>query len=432
MTDTAEDHQLWVNTAVKPLLLKKAQKMASKAHKLGMGAPVIRFGETVERMVDADTIGAYVRQDEKGKRRYYAMFQRVLAEGEAPVIGGYRYIATVDLTGSKPLVKTQPYFDGSVDLTPFHDTDGHCDHCNTQRARNDVLIIQNVETGELMQLGRNCANDFFGTKDALARVAVSDWAGAYGNVTDPHGHAEPTIPVSYLFTMAAAVVRTFGWVHHRDCKLDNTLQSTKGRVWGNLFPGPHMPAEDKVTITAEDRAEAEMVMDWLQRRFLDKPADECSDFERNVQAVCEGEGATLRVKMKNLNYLIWGIAGYKRDLQKEAEERRKKREAEERRKAGLSSQHLGTVGERRDFTMTLEFKRAFGSEYGVRYMQKFVDANDNVLVWWGTNDTAARTVVGETYTFTATVKAHEVYEDTKQTVLTRAKLVEGSLKEEDG
>ena len=85
---------------------------------------------------------------------------------------------------------------------------------------------------------------------------------------------------------------------------------------------------------------------------------------------------------------------------------------------------------RGDFTLTLQFKRAFGGEYGVRYLQKFVDADGNVIVWWGTNDVAAGTVVGNTYVFKATIKSHDVYEGVKQTTLTRATLVEGELKEE--
>ena len=122
--------------------------------------------------------------------------------------------------------------------------------------------------------------------------------------------------------------------------------------------------------------------------------------------------------------MIWGIAGYKRDLQKDAEERRRKAEQE---KQGAVSEYVGVPGKREDFTITLTFKRAFGSDYGVKYLQKFVDATGNVVVWWGTNNVAAATVIGNTYTFKATVKSHEEYNGCKQTTVTRAVFISGEL-----
>lgn len=411
-----------INTAMKALFEKKVARTNNKAVKLGMKPVDFIYGETREEGCSPDTIGAY--RTAKGKT--VALYTEVTLIGEAPVIEGYEFIATVDLRGSSPMVKRQPFTAEDVDLSSYFENDGHCDHCNSIRMRNDVLILREVATGKLIQIGRNCAADFFRSKSASAMVAVSDWVEAYGNVTDPSGRAEPYTSVQRMYEVAAAVVRVFGWVRHQDVTFDNTLRSTRSRVWANLFPWPKMPAEDRVTVTDEDVAEAALVMDWLRNRFLDKPVAECNDFERNVKAAVEvlGEGMLLMVRDRNLNFLIWGIAGYKRDLQKEAEERRRQAEKAAQVK---ESDFVGTVGERREFALTLQFKRAFGSDFGVRYMQKFTDVDGNVVVWWGTNETAAQTVVGNTYVLKATIKGHEVYEGCKQTMLTRATLIEGEL-----
>jgi hypothetical protein len=412
-----------INTVLIPLMKKKHEKQCRKAAKLGMVAPDLVLGDTKEERAAFDTIGSY----KVGKGLYFALYTEVYVSGDAPVISGHRFIATVDLKGEKPMVRKQPFLEDDVDLARFHTTDGRCDHCNTIRGRNDVLVIQNVETGELMQLGRNCANDFFGTKDAAQRIACSDWEGAYGNITDTTVKYENSVNLRRIYEIAAAVVRTHGWVHHRDCKFDNSLSSTKSRVWDNLFPWSDMNPDRLVTVLPEDEEEAEVVMAWLQEKFLSVPTSEANDFIRNVQAAVEGQDSIPYVRVSNLNYVIWGIAGYTRDLQKDAEERRIKAE-----QATLlaSSDHVGTIGDRVEMTLRLVFKHALGSEFGIRYLQKFTDPDGNVVIWWGTNETSARTKVGDTYVFKATIKSHDIYEGMKQTTVTRAALIAGDLEEE--
>jgi hypothetical protein len=421
------ENTLVLNTAVTHLFEKKVDRVNRKAAKLGMAPVSYTLGETFEKKVDADTIGSYLKVDEKtGKKVRVALYTEVALEGEAPVIEGYQFIATVDLRGNTPMVKRHPAAPKDIDLTEFFNNDGHCDHCGWNRNRHDVLILRNTETGELIQIGRSCAADFFRSKDASAMVAVSDWIEAYGNVTETSSRAEPATSVLRMFEVAAAVVRKFGWVSSKAVWEDDSLIPTRGRVWANLFPWPKMRAEDRVKVTDEDREEAKVVMDWLRRRFLDKPLEDCNEFERNVKAAVEGTETMPLVRDKNLNYLIWGIAGYKRDLQKEAEERRRRME---KAKLIAESEWVGTLKKREDFTATLQSKRGFGTQFGVKYLLNFRDDDGNVIVWWGTNDTAARMVVGNTYTIKATVTKHDEYRGVKQTTVSRAALVKGELEE---
>lgn len=405
---------LIINAALTILFEDKVMKVNRKAAKLGMPAVSFEYGNTFERPADVETVGSYVKTDENGKQRRVALYREVFLLGEAPVIEGYEFLATVDLKGATPMVNRQPYTATDVDLTPYFHTDGHCDHCNTTRQRNDVLLVREVATGKIMQVGRNCAADFFRSKDAAAMVAVCDWIGAYGNVNENDARAEPYMTVRRLFETAAAVVRTFGWVNHKDLPFDSTLRSTRSRTLDNLFPWATMPAEDKVVITDEDVAEAAVLIEWATRKFFD--VEPRSEFEHKVKAAVEDWNGTLMVRHKNLNMLIWMIGGYKRDLQKEAEERMK-RAAQAKQAAG--SQHVGTVGTRYDFDLGVQFKRAFDGQYGMRFMIKMTDTDGNVFVWWGTNDFAADLKVGDKVKCKATVKAHETYQDCAQTVLTR-------------
>lgn len=113
------------------------------------------------------------------------------------------------------------------------------------------------------------------------------------------------------------------------------------------------------------------------------------------------------------------------------EERDAQREAERQARAATAG-HVGTVGERREFTAVI---KAIPSWDGYRlhsttYCHIMEDADGNTLVW-KTTDNGFRTgehqpifaEVGDTVTFVATVKEHGERHGEKQTVVTRAKTV---------
>ena len=118
-----------------------------------------------------------------------------------------------------------------------------------------------------------------------------------------------------------------------------------------------------------------------------------------------------------------------REEREKAEEERRK--AEEARKA--VSQHVGQIGKRSTFTVTLEKKvsfevpsfRGYGTDTKRIYI--FSDASGNKLVWkttsflWKDPDDWNKGSVqeGETATIKATVKDHGDYNGEKQTEITR-------------
>lgn len=81
-----------------------------------------------------------------------------------------------------------------------------------------------------------------------------------------------------------------------------------------------------------------------------------------------------------------------------------------------TSEFLGTVKEKLEVTVTIKRAMEMYGQYGRSVMHIMEDADGNVLVW----TTSARTLIeGDTYKIKGTVKAHNVYKNTNQTVLTR-------------
>lgn len=81
-----------------------------------------------------------------------------------------------------------------------------------------------------------------------------------------------------------------------------------------------------------------------------------------------------------------------------------------------TSKFLGVVGEKLEITVTIKRAMEMYGRYGRSVMHIMEDEEGNILVW----TTSARTLIeGDTYKIKGTIKAHNTYKNTDQTVLTR-------------
>lgn len=91
-----------------------------------------------------------------------------------------------------------------------------------------------------------------------------------------------------------------------------------------------------------------------------------------------------------------------------------------------TSQHVGTIGERTSFDVTLTH-RTFWETHVVawqtqtQYLHTFEDADGNVFIWKTTNS-LYKLEVGDKITIRGTIKEHSEYNEVKQTVLQRCQI----------
>jgi predicted Fe-S protein YdhL (DUF1289 family) len=102
-----------------------------------------------------------------------------------------------------------------------------------------------------------------------------------------------------------------------------------------------------------------------------------------------------------------------------AAERAKARE-EARQADADKSGWLGTVGERRVFDLTIRMVIAMEGQYGYSYLHVMNDADNNVVVYKGTNCLGER---GGKVSVKATVKEHDIRDGVRQTKISRPKEV---------
>jgi hypothetical protein len=89
-------------------------------------------------------------------------------------------------------------------------------------------------------------------------------------------------------------------------------------------------------------------------------------------------------------------------------------------KASGKDEHFGTIGKREVWRLRVVFTKAIDSFYGVTYLHIFVDAEGRQAKWFSSSE---RLDKDATYDLKGTVKAHEVYDGRKGTVLSRCKVV---------
>jgi hypothetical protein len=81
-----------------------------------------------------------------------------------------------------------------------------------------------------------------------------------------------------------------------------------------------------------------------------------------------------------------------------------------------ASAHVGKVGERTTFALTINWVKGFEGHFGVTYIHGLRDAANNILIYKGSNHLGAK---GEHLTLKATIKEHGTREGVAQTIIAR-------------
>ena len=97
--------------------------------------------------------------------------------------------------------------------------------------------------------------------------------------------------------------------------------------------------------------------------------------------------------------------------------------------------YIGTIKERMNMVVTLVSEYAYCTRFGyteqVNYIYKFKDDEDNEIVWKTakvigkeTENRFEAVIKGDRIKIKATIKAHSIYRDNEQTVITRVKVLD--------
>lgn len=350
----------------------------------------------------------------KGGRQMFSLrrYVMVTVTGSLPRVNGWAMAATIQHEEGGNLLMTVPGFETMLPVQ-YRTAATICDHCHTNRSRKDTYVLQN-ETGEWKQVGRNCLADFIRSTNAGAWAEAAEMLagldaevgefyeseGGYGGGGTIYFRAQD------LLAQVACIVREDGWCSRTEAKNSfNGKQATADLALCMFDPKflNKMSAKDKAryTVTDADNFKAAQAIEWAQAL----PSDVTNDYLWNIRVVSHRENLTHR----EAGLAASIITAYLRHLEAEV-----KRAYE---KANTLNEHFGTVGKREVFTLTVTGQRDMESNYGSLTLYKFRDAEGRVAAWFSSGGTDLE--IGSTYTIKATVKKHDLYNDMKQTMLSR-------------
>ncbi len=139
----------------------------------GMNKRAVRLG--LDKLVL--TLGERTAVKTKGPTGldYTVFVNEVEVAGCLPCIEGWSCVARIEFTELGNLVHCAP---GVDDLdSSYRTVKNKCDHCNTNRIRNDILVLRGSE-GQEICVGRNCVADFVRSGGAEGLIWYASWLGS--------------------------------------------------------------------------------------------------------------------------------------------------------------------------------------------------------------------------------------------------------------
>lgn len=419
----------------------KVDALSKRAAKLGVAAPRIEFQPAVVKThrrrpeggerptgwigcADFQTAPIFSTEqearasDNRGMalpiRVDYHTLVGVRVIGEEPIkFGGWSLVGRIEHGPKLNVIYSVPGFESSIPERFRTCSSSNCDHCQTTRQRKDTFIVVS-EAGEWKQIGSNCIADFLGHKSAATFLsyACSWFSITAGSLMDEdreeyaNGPREtPRFSLLRILTTSAWVIRINGFVSRAVAEVKGKTPtssdvaniecwkiSKETQQW--IDENPELP---------EDAERAKRVIGWLETL-----GNADNEYLRNLHALAANETVTA----KSLGLAVSAIAAYTRTLEKQEEKTRE---------AAVISQHVGKEGERADFMVTIVAVKDINTQFGCSHLHIMKDDAGNSLKWFASSESLEE---GKRYLLKATVKKHDEYQGKKQTLLTRAKVVE--------
>jgi hypothetical protein len=326
---------------------------------------------------------------------------RVRITGEAPSYGGYRFLATLDWSEAGLIVRTAPGVE-SVDRDGL--TEGWCDHCRTQRSRKEVYLVAN-EAGEQLQIGSTCIKDFLGWDGRPVFYSESEVRDELDEFLGGFGGGRTFTPHTVLAAAWAATTR-FGFVPASA----QFGQPTKDVVLALLDPHSNGDRELAAELGSEV-AEAAAMATKIQAFLLSDEFGGTSEYVTNLKTLAAAEV----VETRHIGFLASAPQAWAK-----AQERSLVRQ----REAGeLLNEHVGAPKQRLELSLRVKAVRFIEGNYGVTTLYTMADAEGHVFKWFSSSQALGEEASEEFVRIKGTVKAHEEYQGTKSTMLTRCALL---------
>lgn len=301
-------------------------------------------------------------------------------DNEETNIPGYTLIGMVD--NAEGVV--HKFVESDINVHEFVGSQ-ECQHCNLARKRNQVFIVQNNETKQLIQVGSTCFEDFCGisgpalftVKKNFDEFSEENWLG--GGVYE--------YSLDDVLLLASILVKTEGY---KNSQSDNPTKYGVEILLNNPFECDKLLQQH-----GRDYDSVTKIVDYFKALEGD-----LNDYLYNLKAIAEKGN----VSFKTMGYAVSMVPTYFKAMEPK----------EEAPKVG----HFYTDKKRCDFELELHKEFSFDGFYGTTYVQQFKDDKGQLLTYKGSSPLNLE--IGESIKIKATIK-HDFYGGQPQTYIQRLK-----------
>lgn len=323
--------------------------------------------------------------------------------GQAPKYNGWEFLAVLDWysAGGELITRVAPgvELDGIIDRTAL--VAGACDHCGLVRDRKDIYLVRS-ESGETKQVGSTCLKDFLGWNTSLVFVYEDETDSMFRDVRGSGGWVD--YDTETVLMVAWALIKANGF---RPASFDG--RTTKGdtlQVLDPRSPEARKLAADILPTLPECKAQVAQIREFI----LSDQFTGGSEYVVNLKVALAASYVTARLFGLVVSAPQAWAKAIERDLTRKAQ------------RAELVNEFVGQPKDKLAVKVTVKSIRFIDNGYGVTTLYTMVSDTGHLFKWFSTRPVLGEEVTGELLSLTGTVKAHDTYEGTRSTVLTRCKL----------
>lgn len=320
-------------------------------------------------------------------------------------LGNYQFICSLEWNeeAQENLIKKAS---DDVYVPPVYKTSNTCDHCKTHRKRKTTVVLQNVDTGDYVQVGKSCVKEYVG-------IDLGQYANYLSWFTDLEEYIESTkhdkaVRYNYYYTTEEILLQTLeevkrhGYISKQqswDMECDSTASRVYKALTGFIPWGTTEPEYKMYDVTDYCRNQLLELKTFYSELLKE---EDITDYIQNIQTLLK---ATI-VDPSNLGILVSAV-GCKLRIEAQCKDKEERKE----------SNFRGNIGDRITFKATPKCVFSSENEFGFYYIYRMTVDGDEI-VW----KTSRFLNTDCEYEFTATVKSQEEYKGVKQTEVTRARV----------
>lgn len=385
-------------------LVKSIEKLARKVRKAQTFADTIPSATILEPcpvVVNADNnfISIYHGQNIK-HNHHIAEYHWVTVQYSQPKQQGWRIIGTVDWNDDIAIPNSVP--GENVPQQYWNIEPGTCEHCNINRKRKAVVIIQHND-GKTMAVGKSCLKDYLGHHEATTLLQLYSSIETITNSLNDNGEAiTPMFDTMTAIAATVMIVEKYGYVKASSDDWGTAPTYDEVMTWMYPHHPVHHQFKESHPLNDGHYNKAHAIASY----FASDSFEVNNTYTHTLKTIMGLKAVTA----KRMGILCSSVVVYDRIMGEVI-----------KAKTPCLNAHVGYVKQRlRSLNVTVTDIRYSENRFGTVTIVNMVDTDGHCFAWFATNNPKVDS--GDNLVIDGTVKNHNEYKGTKQTVLSRVKM----------